>query len=125
MSDVEFPTPTGKPGNYRYTEGKKRLYLIWWVIGTLIQVLLTLPFIWKRINFKAFAWTFLIFIVLMFSVESLALYWGWWVWNEQELWGIKVGLVPLEEFLLYFLVVPSLVTIQNLIELTLEKIIKR
>ncbi|MEW6515764.1 MAG: hypothetical protein AB1439_02500 [candidate division FCPU426 bacterium] len=106
----------GCPGSVTYREGRKRLYLIWWVVGVLVQVLACLPVAWKRIRWRALLWTSLGFLGLMFAVESLALYWGWWVWNEQLLWGVKVGVVPLEEFLLYFLVVPSVITLQALIQ---------
>lgn len=106
--------PGGEPGSIRYASGRKRLYLIWWVVGVLAQIAACLPAAWKHLRWRALAWTSLGFIALMFCVETLALYWGWWIWNEQLLWGPKVWLVPLEEFLLYFLVVPSVVTIQVL-----------
>lgn len=107
---------SGDPGSIRYRAGRKRLYLIWWVVGVLAQILACLPMAWKRLKWRALGWTSLGFVVLMFGAENLALYWGWWVWNEQLLWGPKVWLVPLEEFLLYFLVVPSVVSIQILVQ---------
>jgi hypothetical protein len=91
------------------------------VVGTLVQILVTLPGVWKRIQGRALLLTSLGFVALIYAVESLALYWQWWVWDEKQLWGIKVGLVPLEEFLLYLLVVPSVATLQGLVEIALEK----
>jgi len=107
---------SGKPGSYTYRYGQKKLYLVWWLIGVLTQILLCLPLVIKRIHWCALAVTSIFFIVIMYVVETIALYWGWWIWNEQQLWGPKVGLIPLEEFLLYFLVVPSLVTFQSIIQ---------
>jgi len=107
---------TGGPGNYRYRAGRKRLYLIWWVVGVAVQVGVSLALARKHVHWRAMLWSSLIFVVFMFMVESLALYWGWWVWNEQTLWGIQVGVIPLEELLLYFLVVPSLVGIQSIVQ---------
>ncbi|MBN1594596.1 hypothetical protein JW933_01585 [candidate division FCPU426 bacterium] len=106
----------GKPGSFACREGKKRLYLVWWVAGVLLQVLASLPFVFKKIHWRALLLTSLVFLGIMYLSETLALYWGWWVWNEDLLWGPKVGLVPLEEFLLYFLVVPSLVCIQCVVQ---------
>lgn len=107
---------SGKPGSFFYRYGKKQLYLAWWLLGVFLQVFISLPFIIKRIHWKALSLTSLVFIVIMYISETIALYWGWWVWNENQLWGPKVGLIPLEEFLLYFLVVPSLVAFQCVIQ---------
>ncbi len=106
---------SGKPGSYAYREGQKRLYLIWWVVGTLVEIAAVAPWVWRQVNWRALAMTSGLFLALIFGVENLALYWGWWVWNESELWGPKVLLVPLEEFMLYFLVVPSVVSLLLLI----------
>ncbi len=102
-------------GEYQYREGEKKLYWIWWVIGPLIQVIVTLPLVLKRIHLRALLITSAFFIVAMFGMENLAIYWGWWIWNEQKLWGHKVLLVPLEEFLLYLIAVPLVIVIQILL----------
>jgi lycopene cyclase domain-containing protein len=116
---------SGKPGSFVYRYGKKQLYLVWWLLGVFLQIIISLPFIIKRINWKALGLTSLVFIVIMYASESIACYWGWWVWNENQIWGPKVGLIPLEEFLLYLLVVPSLVAFQCVIQNTMDKLKKK
>ena len=114
-----------RAGEYQYREGEKKLYWIWWVIGPLIQVIVTLPLVFKRIHLRAILITSAFFIAAMFSLENLAIYWGWWIWNEQKLWGPKVLLVPLEEFLLYLIAVPAVITIQILLFKLWAKILGR
>jgi len=98
----------------------KQLYWFGWMIGTLVQVLICLPWVWKRIHWRALAMASAVFVPIMFITENLALHWGWWVWTDDKLLGPKVLLVPLEEFLLYFLIVPSLVAIQILLQKCIE-----
>lgn len=112
----------GKPGQFSYKAGDKKSYLIWWVLGVAVQIALMLPIVIKRLSWKGLLITSLVFLPLMYIVESIGLYWGWWVWNESQLWGIKIGLVPLEEFLLYFLVVPSVVIIQTAVYMVKMKL---
>ncbi|MCD4814366.1 lycopene cyclase domain-containing protein [bacterium] len=112
----------GKPGSFSYRHGQRRLYLVWWLLGVLIQVIAGLPFCLKKIQWKSLLWTTLVFLVIMTISETIALHWGWWIWNENQIWGVKIGLIPLEEFLLYFLVVPSLVVFQSWFQLLLDKL---
>lgn len=101
-----------KRGSYRYHEGQRRLYWIWWLLGVLAQVLVSLPWVFKQLHLRALVVTSVCFILLIFGLENLGIYLGWWIWNEQKILGIKVLLLPLEEFLLYFVVVPSVLIIQ-------------
>lgn len=95
---------------------RKSLYWIWWVIGALVQTLLTLPAVFRQIHWRALGITAAVFIASMFILENVAIYYGWWIWNEQKLLGLHVLLVPLEEFLLYFVAVPSVITLLALWE---------
>ncbi len=103
-----------RPGGTRYRAGEKRLYWIWWVIGPLVQILALWPLVRERIHVRALLVTSACFILMMFCLENTAIYWGWWIWNEQKLLGPKVGLVPLEEFLLYWVAAPSVIVLQAL-----------
>jgi lycopene cyclase domain-containing protein len=117
--DVKLKAPEdNSPG---VTQAKK-LYLIWWVLGTLAVIAGLLPFFRKKIDWSALLKTSAIFIVIMTAAESAGLYWKWWIWNPAQLLGPKVGLIPLEEFSLYFLVVPLLVVFQTGFEWMGEKI---
>lgn len=108
----------GTPNRYQGRPkgaSKKQLYLIWWVLGVAVQILAGLPLVLKAVSWKAVGLTSLVFIPLMMTVESISVYWGWWVWNEDKLCGVKIGLLPLEEVVLYLLVVPSVVVLFHLV----------
>jgi len=114
-----------KPGDYHYREGQKKLYWIWWVIIPVIYILSMLPVVIKRIHWRALVVTSGLFILSMVVLENIALYYGWWIWNENKLLGPKVLLVPLEEFLTYFVGGPFLVVCQILIRKFWEKMLKK
>jgi lycopene cyclase domain-containing protein len=95
---------------------KARGYWGWWLIGSVIFILAALPWVGKRICWRALGWATAIFVSLMFLSESIALHWKWWIWNEDILWGPKVLQIPLEEFLLYFAIVPLLAVMQIMIQ---------
>ncbi|NTV52966.1 MAG: hypothetical protein HGA76_08155 [Candidatus Firestonebacteria bacterium] len=103
-------------GRFEYREGKKQLYWIWWVVAASAFVTATLPWIYKKTHKRAFWLATGIFVFFMFALENLALYYGWWIWNDQKLWGIKVGLVPLEEVLFYLPGVPAVIVFQIFFE---------
>ncbi len=109
-------SPPSKQAHLALDKGsRKQLYLIWWVLGVAAQILLSLPMVMKTISWKAVGLTSLVFVPLMFAVESVSVYWGWWVWNEDKLCGLKAGFIPLEEVALYFLVVPSVAVMFHLV----------
>jgi lycopene cyclase domain-containing protein len=114
-----------QPGEYEYRDGKKGLYWVWWVAGSLVGVLAALPFLRKKIHGRALLVASVLFILSMFVSETLAIYQGWWIWNDQKLLGPKVGLIPLEEFALYFVCVPSVVVIQLFFQKLWESILKK
>jgi lycopene cyclase domain-containing protein len=109
------PDRTSRTGSTR-----KPLYLVWWVAGVLVQVTLSLPFIYKEIHWRALLIASGILTVVMTVVESIALQYRWWYWDHERLIGIDVGNIPLEEFVLYILVVPSVVSIQLLVHKGLQ-----
>lgn len=108
MSNQSLRRPRGA---YRYQEGQRGLYWFWWLLGVCAQVVILLPGVIKSLHFRAMLTTSCLFVVLIFVLENLGIYLGWWIWNERKILGPKVLLLPLEEFLLYFVVVPSVLII--------------
>jgi lycopene cyclase domain-containing protein len=101
---------------YTYRDGKKQLYWIWWVVAAFAFVFATLPLVYKKIHWRAFWLATAVFFISMFVLENMAIHQGWWIWNDQKLWGIKILWVPLEEVLFYIPAVPAVVIIQILFE---------
>jgi lycopene cyclase domain-containing protein len=95
---------------------RRKLYWFWWLVGTAVWVAAALPWVFRKVRWRALLGTIAVFVVLIFASEIVAVHQGWWVWNEALLLGPKVLGVPLEEFLLYFFVVPAVVVIQHLLE---------
>jgi lycopene cyclase domain-containing protein len=94
----------------------KKYFLLWWLLGSIAFIAAGLPWVWRRMQWRALLLVGGPFIVLMFAVESLALLRGWWTWNAARLLGPRIGRVPLEECLLYVVVVPVLVVMQLLLQ---------
>lgn len=111
----QIDQPKGRAGNYSYKKGPKGLFWFWWLVAFTVFVVTSLPWIWKQIHWRALLVSSAIFIAMMFAGESLALHYGWWVWNEHQLLGPKVFLIPIEEFLAYFIIIPFMVVIQTFV----------
>lgn len=101
------------PGPDGCARPRRGLYWLWWLIGCAGVLAGALPWLYRNIRWRALAWVTAVFVALMFACESAALHFNWWIWNEAQLLGPKVGLIPLEEFLLYFMVPPVLAILQH------------
>lgn len=122
MSSGEYSKEIEKRLGELPSKGKG--YWGWWLIVTVSFAAAVLPWFWRNTHWRALGVTTAIFATMMFVVENWALYWHWWIWNGKIMWGPKVGLVPLEEFLIYFAIVPALVAMQNLVQSGLRKWLK-
>jgi lycopene cyclase domain-containing protein len=94
----------------------KKYFLLWWLLGSIAFIASGLPWVWRRMQWRALLLVGGPFIILIFIIESLALQRGWWTWNAARLLGPRIGRVPLEECLLYVVVVPVLVVMQLLLQ---------
>jgi lycopene cyclase domain-containing protein len=96
-------------GGFRYEEGK------WhpaWALLMLPFILAALPLLryaGKKVDWKATAFTVIIFEALLVPAEHLALKRGHWVYNESRILGPRIFNVPVEEPFLYYLFSPLII----------------
>ena len=91
----------GRGGFFTYARG---LYFPGWTITVLAFVVASFLLIkssYRKLNGWALVLCYLISNLMYLLVEYNGICRGHWVWNDQKIWGPKLGVIPLEELGLY------------------------
>ncbi|MBL8992471.1 MAG: lycopene cyclase domain-containing protein [Spirochaetia bacterium] len=95
-------------GRFYYDRGSAR-YPGWALVAIPFIIALNFFVHAKGIDWGSVWMTVMLFLVTLGLIEHLAIYRGYWVYNEARLLGPKIFGVPIEEWVIYYIFPPILV----------------